>query len=62
MMDSIKILYKIVENPKVLKNYEYLRDYFNQNGMQELADAFNYLIESKNVANNDSSHNKDRDN
>ena len=46
-MKLIKILYKLVENPHSSQNYYELREYFDQNNMQQIADAFAHLIKVK---------------
>jgi hypothetical protein len=46
-MQLIKIIYKVVENPKSSKNYYELKDYFTQNNMSQFAEAFAHLIEKK---------------
>lgn len=51
-MEIIKILYKIVNEPRSLTNYEELRKYFNQNKLLEYEEAIAHLIKTKNVATN----------
>ncbi len=46
-MQLIKILYKIVENPKSSQNYHELKEYFNQNNQQQFADAVAHLLQVK---------------
>jgi hypothetical protein len=43
-MNLIEILYKVVENPKSSENYASLVEYFNQNNMPQVADAFSHLL------------------
>lgn len=51
-MQLIKIIYKIVENPKSFQNYHALREYFVQNGSPQLAEAVAHLIKVKYASNN----------
>lgn len=46
-MQLIKILYKVVENPKSSQNYNDLREYFTKNNMSQIAEAFAHLLEVK---------------
>jgi hypothetical protein len=57
-MEIIKCLFKIVGNPKTIKNYEELSDFFHKKGEKNIVDAINYLIEAKNATNN--SNNNDQ--
>lgn len=57
-MEIIKCLFKIVENPKTIKNYEELSKHFLEKGEKNIADAINYLIEVKNATNNSNNNNE----
>lgn len=51
-MQLIKIIYKVVENPKSSQNYHELKEYFIQNGNLQLAEAVAHLIKVKYAPNN----------
>lgn len=51
-MEIIKLLLKIVENPKSIKNYQDLGKSFKEKGRKDISEALDYLIEKKNVTNN----------
>lgn len=53
-MQLIEALYKIVENPSSLQNYENIQQYFKEKGFENIALAFNYLIEVRYAPNNSS--------
>jgi hypothetical protein len=53
-MELTKILYKIVENPKDLKNYIHLKQFFSATS-PHFEEAIAYLLEVKNVADNNNS-------
>lgn len=42
-------LYKIVENPSSLQNYRNIQEYYQEKGMENIADAFRNLIEIRYV-------------
>lgn len=44
-MQLIEVLYKIVENPSYLQNYNNAQQYFQEKGEANIADAFAHLIE-----------------
>jgi hypothetical protein len=46
-MQLIKILYKVVESPQSSNNYRDLIEYFTQNNIPQLAEAFAHLVEKK---------------
>jgi len=51
-MNPIKLIYKIVDNPKSLENYLELRDFYLNDGLTELAESINVLIEARYVDRN----------
>jgi len=52
-------LYKVVENPTSLQNYKNIKQYFQENGIENIAAAFGYLIETR-YGNNSNSIEQDR--
>jgi hypothetical protein len=46
-MQIIELLYKIVGTPKSSENYLKLKEYFTQNNMVELSEAFDHLLKVK---------------
>jgi hypothetical protein len=57
-MEIVKCLFKIVENPKTIKNYEELNKFFQKKGEKNIVDAINYLIEAKNATINNNNNNE----
>ncbi len=51
-MEVIKYLFKVVENPKSIKNYLDLKEYFKEKGEKNISEALDYLMEKKYAADN----------
>jgi hypothetical protein len=58
-MQLIEALYKIVENPTSSQNYKNIKQYFQEKGLENIASAFDYLIETR-YGNNSNSTEQER--
>jgi len=61
-MQLIEALYKIVENPTSSQNYKNIKQYFQEKGLENIAAAFDYLIETRYGSNNSNSAEQERQN
>ena len=61
-MQIIETLYKLVENPTSLQNYNNIKQYFQEKGLENIVSAFDFLIESRYGVNNSNSIKQDQSN
>lgn len=59
-MQTIELLYKIVENPKSSENYLKLKEHFAQNNMVQLSEAFDHLLKVKYASTHSNSPEQDK--